>query len=179
MGKFPALPQTEAERESTQGLVFQMDPSPCADGKWPRLMCRVEGSQGGQDGLSVVYSRYRNWTRHKAAPSFNLHTFRERNFRAFLEKTKMEWKTEPAFLQWLKEESALTMPEDRLKVEDKRRCMCPAISPKRCCPLNQPREAALQSSTLRGLCSGPSLASHLPVGSLETPNITDTQGNEC
>lgn len=109
--------------------------------------------------------------RSEAPYSFNLHIFKERNFRAFLEKTKMKWKTKHSFLKKLKEESTLVVPEEEL--------MCPPISLKRSCPLNQPREGIVQSSPLRGLCFVPSPATHLPCGSLKTPNVTSVQTKEC
>lgn len=79
----------------------------------------------------------------------------------------MKWKTEPSFLKQLKEESTLVVLEEAL--------MCPPITPKRSCPLNQPREDIVQSFPHRGLCFVPSPATHLPCGSLEAPNVTSVQ----
>ena len=80
----------------------------------------------------------------------------------------MRWKTQLSFLKWLKAENTEMVPEDGLKVEKKRSY-----------PLSQLREAVAQSSTLRRLRSGPFPAMHLSRGSLETPNITSTQAEEC
>lgn len=79
----------------------------------------------GQGRLSTVFAWNRNSVRVRSCLP-NCHTFRESSSVHF-RQYKNERETEPSVLKWLKEASTSTVPEDRLKVEDKRAgYVCPS-----------------------------------------------------